>query len=102
MFPAQSCEAALLWLWEQTDQFRRTDGAGFSRFDHDFAVSLCQSIAQYGDLTKGQLRVIQKTKDKDGRNGLIMKYRKQLERVGFCVSHLLVQGAESPQTQLGL
>lgn len=89
--PLHSCEAAIAYLAWLSHQYRGIDKKGLSRYDFDFGMSLLVVIYRYSRLTFGQLRAVLAQKAVDGKNGLLIKYRKQLEKAGFDFSTLISQ-----------
>jgi len=87
----QTCENAVLFLAGKCDGAKSWDEQGFSKWDAEFGHSLANAVIKYGRLSPGQLRGIQRVENRDGKNGLLWKYRKQLERAGFDLEVLLDQ-----------
>jgi|GEM_PF-7003736 len=95
-------ENAIKFLAGKCDFASSNDSVGFSKTDVDFGHSLSRSIDRYGKLSAGQHEAVVKTKNNGAtRNGMIHKYRKQLEAAGFDVELLLdsrpAQPVESAQ-----
>lgn len=90
--PAVSCEYAICKLAGVCDFASSWDGQGFSKYDAKFGHSLADSVIRYGRFTPKQLAVVQRSTQKgDPKDGLILKYKKQLTKMGFDIASLLKQ-----------
>jgi hypothetical protein len=85
-----TAEAAICYLAGRCNYARTVDGHGFSKFDADFGHSLAEKVHRYGSLTPNMHAAVVATKQNGAkRDGLIHKYRKQLEAAEFDVEKIL-------------
>lgn len=98
--PLMSVEAAMIHLSLNCDHAHSVDGQGFSRVDSEFGNNMASIACRYGRFTDKQLARLQHSKAKgDARDGLIVKYRRQLRDAGFDMAVLLAQALEAPRAK---
>lgn len=88
--PKNSAEAAICYLAGRCNWARTLDGMGFARYDVEFGHSLAGSVEKYGRFTPCQHEIVVANQANGAKkNGLIIKYRKQLTAAGFDIDAIL-------------